>query len=117
MRRQAEDASRSDWNLGLQFHAEPVCQSVHEREIGRDLNCVQHRLIRIAGCAHCSHVSKCDSGRRTCELAGVFEQRPQLWRQQIMVATDHGVGQRGILLDQTERRPVMFDSVVALVRP
>jgi hypothetical protein len=34
-----------------------------------------------------------------------------------MVATDHGVGQRGILLDQTERRPVMFDSVVALVRP
>lgn len=33
-----------------------------------------------------------------------------------MAPTYHRVDQHSILLDQTERRPVMFDSVMALVR-
>jgi hypothetical protein len=102
--------------LRLQVHAESIGQAIHEREIGGDLDGMQYGLIRVAGCTHRIHVSSGDSGRGTCQLAGILQQRPQLWRQQIMAPIQHSVDQCGIPLYQTERRPVMFDSVVALVR-
>jgi hypothetical protein len=76
---------------------------------------MQHGLIGVARPTQCNHVGSRDCGWRACELAGILQQRPQLWRQQVMVTMNHCIDQRRIILDQTERRPVMFDSVMALV--
>jgi hypothetical protein len=102
--------------LLLELRDKPVGQTIHECEVSRHLGGAQHGLVGVARHAQCSHVGSGDGSRCACELAGIRQQSPQPWRRQFMVSTDHRVDKYIILFDQTERRPVMFDSVVALVR-
>lgn len=101
--------------LRLDLDTEPIRQPVHEREVRNDFGGVQHGLVGVPMRAQLVHVLPRHLAGRPGEPARIREECPQLRRKPFMSAFEHRFDNARVRFNLTERRPVMFDSVMAPV--
>ena len=101
----------------LQLDAEPVSETVREGEITGDLVDIQDRAVAEACFAQRENILLHHVPRPKRELLGIFEHRAVRVGELGVAPVRDEIRDEGVVLGElTEPRPVMFDSVVALVR-